>query len=185
MPSAPKPGAAATAGPVAVIGLTPVAVPPANASAAALPKVVVSGGSLLQVIGDTTVLRAAASGASPILLHLSRGSVVRLGDLPTQSTDQTVWHHVLVGTGKGWVTGRDIAPLKLEKPARPDQANAVTAPASQGKLLGARVVPAAIQRSSVPAVATPLAIAPSAGQGRRLFCATKFASAVSTVLNFV
>lgn len=162
MPSAPKPGAAATAGPVAVIGLTPVAVPPANASAAALPKVVVSGGSLLQVIGDTTVLRAAASGASPILLHLSRGSVVRLGDLPTQSTDQTVWHHVLVGTGKGWVTGRDIAPLKLEKPARPDQANAVTAPASQGKLLGARVVPAAIQRSSVPAVATAVTPATTA-----------------------
>ncbi|MBC7512839.1 MAG: pilus assembly protein N-terminal domain-containing protein [Herminiimonas sp.] len=122
------------------VSSAPVATPPA-----ALPL----RGSLLQVIADRAQLRAEPDGTSPALLQLERGAVVQLSGRGPQPADTSGWRPIVVGTVEGWIDAGAVEPLRLMSPVQANQDGDLAAPARQGKLVGAAVVPGAGMPSTV------------------------------------
>ncbi|MBC7575157.1 MAG: pilus assembly protein N-terminal domain-containing protein [Herminiimonas sp.] len=106
------------------------------------------GGSLLQVVVRRAQLRAGPTLASPSLLQLAQGAVVRLGDRPAEVVGTTTWRPVVVGTVDGWIVSAALAPVKLGATVAADRDDAIAALAIQGKTVGRQVAAAPVLPAS-------------------------------------
>lgn len=98
-----------------------------------------TGGSMLEVIASSAHLRADPNAASPTVLQLSRGAVVRLANRAAQPPGLNTWQPVLVGAVEGWIATTEVAPLRLAMPADADRGNEAARAALQGGMAGERI----------------------------------------------
>jgi pilus assembly protein CpaC len=98
-----------------------------------------AGGSLLAVQRTEALLRAEPRRDAPVLLSLSRGALLRLGerDAPDGS-----WRHVIAGEIAGWLEADAVAPLARNDAAPPGEGRDVIAE-QRGALMGAVTAQAA------------------------------------------